>query len=261
MIRSLKIAAVVLIASFASPAFGVVTATTTNVKIVPVDNSAVLTDFSTFDLLLTTPDSDWTSAALLLDLSAGSIYQAALGADGPMPSDFFSFAPDLEFDTYVGVSGVNFAGAAGDFDASIGKIEVSMSRLDVSFYNIDKTDIGTFSIGRITLSNDSVGAWSLISLTADRQRIDLVGTINKGQIVVDAEASAAASLAFYLNSDEYQRTLPRRTYEPDNSTFINPIKPLQPSPELNPESNAILPEPGTVVLLGLGGLALLRRRR
>jgi len=260
MTRSLKITAAVLIAGLASPALGI-PATTNSVEIVPVDNTDVLTGFNTFDLLMTTPDSDWTSAEILLELSAGSIYQAALGGVGPTPSDFFSLAPGLEFDTYVGVPGGNIAGWAGDIGGrENGKAEVSTSRLDVAFYNIDKTNIGTFSIGRITLSDDAVGDWSLISLTADRQRIDLVGTITKGEVTIDAEASAAASLAFYLNSEEYQRTLPLPTIVPKNTVFVSHATPVVFSPELNnPSADATLPEPGSVALLGLGGLALLRR--
>ena len=262
MTRSSNMYASILLAGLTNPALGGI-ATTTSVKFAPVDNAAVLTGFNSFDLMMTTPDSDWTSAEILLELSAGSIYQAALGGVGPTPSDFFSLAPDLEFDTYVGVPGGNIAGWAGDIGGrESGKAEVSTSRLDVTFYNIDKTDIGTFSIGRITLSDDAIGAWSLISLTADRQRIDLVGTVAKGQIVIDTEASAAASLAFYLNSDEYKRTLPPRTYEREVIDYSYLLEPVVFSPELSDtETNDILPEPGTVALLGLGGLALLRRCR
>ena len=102
MTRLLKqLALTVLIAGLASSTQAAVIATTNSVKIVPVENAKALTGFNTFDLLMTTPDSDWTSAEILLELSAGSIYQAALGGVGPTPSDFFSLAPDLEFDTYV----------------------------------------------------------------------------------------------------------------------------------------------------------------
>ncbi len=227
-----------------------------------MDSTDVLTGFNTFDLLMTTPDSDWTSAALLLDLSAGSIYQASLGGDGPVPSDFFSIAPDLEFDTYVGVPGGNIAGGAGDIDRSKGsEAELSTSRLSVSFYNTALTDVGTFSIGRVTLSDDAIGAWSLISLTEDRQRVDLVGTVARGQIEIDTEASAAVSWAAYQTTYEYWLLYPP-TYEREVIDYSYLLEPVVFSPELSDtETNDILPEPGTVALLGLGGLALLRRCR
>lgn len=261
MTRLSPITAAVLSASVASPAAAAFIATTHSVTIAPVDTPDVLAGYHSSDLLVTTPDSDWTSAAILLELSAGSIYQDPFGADLPSHPFVAELFPTVEFDTSVGVPGGSIAGGAIDLEGSSGSAEVSTSRLDVTFFNFDKTDLGTFPIGRITLSDDAEGSWSLISLTADRQRVDLIGTITKGVMAVDAEASAAAALAAYLNSDEHQRTLPRPTFEREHFDVTSLFSPVLPFPEVvDSEANAPLPEPGTAALLGLGGLALLRRR-
>ncbi len=249
MTSKAKLAAAILLAVFTGRVLG-----SPSVEVVSVDNTSALTGYLTHDFQATAFDSDWTGAALLLNLSAGSIYQDAFGSNLPPSPSWFELFPTLEFDTYVGVPGSSIAGGAGDVGGD--GLTFSTTELDVSFYNINSSDTGTFSIGRVTLSDDAVGTWSLLAVADGDQLFDLVGTITQGVMTVDAEASAAAALARYLNSDEYQRTLPRRIIEREPVDLTSRLTPVLPFPQLD----AISPEPGMMALVGLGGLALLRRR-
>ncbi len=133
-----------------------------------IDNSAELTGFTTADLQVTT-DTDWTGAALLLELTQGSIYQDPLGTNSaPNPALFGTF-PTLQFDTYVAANDNSTitAGAAGDVGGDV--FQFDSSELDISWIDTATDDIGTINIGRITLSDDAVGQWSLklINATGD----------------------------------------------------------------------------------------------
>ncbi len=132
----------------------------------PVDNAAALTGYVTYDLQVTT-DSDWTSAAMLLTLDSGSIYQYANGSDND-PVNMWQTWPDpaMRVDTFV--IG-NIIGGAGDLGGT--GFAFDTNRLDVSWYNIDKSDIGTTTIGRLTLSDDATGA---VALLTGGQRFDVV---------------------------------------------------------------------------------------
>ena len=136
-----------------------------SLEFAPVDNSAVLTGYKTYDMLVTT-ETDWTSAAMVLGLDAGSIYQHGYGTDsGPPQPAFVSLFPDLAFDTYVVGSA---AGGAGDVGG--GGYVFGSSELDVSWYNIAQTDIGATTIGRLTLTEDAAGSLSIFLTTGDYQK-------------------------------------------------------------------------------------------
>ena len=125
-----------------------------------VDNTDTLTGYTTADLQVTT-DSDWHSAALLLELTQGSIYQDPVGgATSPNPALFDTF-PTLVYDTYVAADGNTavIAGGAGDVYGDVYQFDTV--ELDVSWFSTATDEIGTINLGRITLSDDAVGTWSL----------------------------------------------------------------------------------------------------
>lgn len=246
-------------ACITSPAWGAI-----DLGIVSVDNSALLTGYETSDLQITT-DIDWTAGAILLELTSGSIYQHALGGTGPTTNGFLlSLFPELEFDTSVGLPGGNTFGAGGDAGGDV--FAFSTTELDTSFYDVDKTDVGTFPVGRITLSNDATGSWSLALTDADFKNVkyEFSGTINNG--VVDFQnASQFNGMTFVEVSDlkrkQYMLSLGIKFDEQGNRIWgpPTPMTLVQSTPDSEP---ATLPEPHTLAVFGLGlTLCLSGRRR
>ncbi len=143
---------------------------------------------------------DWTSAALRIDLTHGSVYQTpGAGADGPPTSFVIGLVPEVEYDTYVGIVdgvGNGIAGGAGDLGG--GPLSMDGPQISVSWFNNVANDYGRVRIGMITLSADAQGQCVILS---------------------------------------------------GGKTYYVPVT-----------DGMIWPEPTSLGLLGVGGLALLRRR-
>jgi len=287
-----------------------------SLDLTPVDNSALLTGYSTYDLHITT-DTDWTVAAGLLDLTAGSIYQHTQGGDRGVPSPrLVSAYPDLVFDTYV--IG-NIAGGAGDIGGD--GFVFSDSQLSVSWFNIENTDIGTTTIGRLTLSDDAEGSLSMvlgaagmehneydvtfspgvspmlsemvqeIEVIEDKPELDWKNEILLTPIdwltpkeptdryssnpyfrtpyVVPSREDAYSSGSWYFRSpvfgdghehgylSEYEVLRDRRRLSIQNNNVWNKLS-FDPPQESSPN---LLPEPGALMLVGVGlGVTAIRRR-
>jgi hypothetical protein len=127
-----------------------------------------LDGYQSWDLTLDTT-ADWTAAELLIELSAGSIFQEGegFGANGvtlgqPNPVGFIPL-PSSEFDTYIfdPHGGAAIAGAAGDVGGDVQQFDTA--ELDISWNSAgaDTADTGTFTIARITLSGDAQGILAL----------------------------------------------------------------------------------------------------
>jgi len=157
-----------------------------NISLDNVDNSAQLTGYITQDLKVDT-DNDWTSAAMVLELDEGTIYQDGFGNDVEPNPFLLTYYPSLEFDTYMtggGTWGVGVLGSGGD--AGGHTQEFSTSRLDASWKSNGSTETGITTIARITLSDDATGRWRLAAMQDDDEhRYDFSGTIVDGVMTID----------------------------------------------------------------------------
>ena len=116
----------------------------------------------------------YTGSQLFIELTAGSIYQDAIGSDGPPNSFLFGIVPSLEFDSFVAngseVSGGPFGepaqrggavnlggGPAAQFDASQANYSWFPAAGNII---LDQSD---FITARITLSDDAEGTWSYMA--------------------------------------------------------------------------------------------------
>ncbi len=173
-----------------------------------------LDGFIVNDLIMNTT-IDWTATFLQVNLTSGSIFQEKEGFGqngvtlGQTDPNGFSFLPSSEFDSYIfdPHGGAQIQSAC----AAIGPCphtQFDTSTIDISWNSAgaDTSDLGIFSIARVTLSPDANGTAfvaSLVSGAASRVETDFL--IQNGHIV--------------------------------------PV-----------------PEPASVLLLGLSGLGLMRRR-
>jgi PEP-CTERM motif-containing protein len=161
-------------------------------------SSGTLDGFTSCDLVLTTT-SDWTAAALLITLTSGQIFQEGegFGANGvtlgqPAPGGFGPL-PSSEFDTYIfdPHGGAAIVGAAGDVGGDAQQFD--SAELDISWNSAgaDMADTGTFTIARITLSNDAQGTLALAFTVAGVESAIVQNRIIVGSACIPEPASLA----------------------------------------------------------------------
>jgi hypothetical protein len=134
------------------------------------------------------------------------MYQDPGGDNEPLRSPL-----STEFDTYVGLPNSFVAGAAGDLERPghrPGAVEFSTSKLSVSFYNLEKNDTGNVRLGRITLSDDAVGTWSMFSgVGGGRITFLNTGSISSGIMAIESELITASTRTAVSIKDPNDRTL------------------------------------------------------
>ena len=228
----------------------------------PVDNSALLTGYTTYDMQVTT-DTDWTAAAMLLELSTGIMYQHEYGTAGQPNPFFFSLFPELEFDTYVIGNRVGGGGDVGGDSFTFGAAE-----LDTSWYNMADTDIGTITIGRVTMTNDAVGSMAIMLTNDGKETVELSITIDSG--AAQASMPSGGSLAFktieLVDIESSFQTFRDSIFDPNikDTRVRTPINMFSydpiPTKTISPGQDESLPDPATMVLLGTGlGIVVMRR--
>lgn len=221
--RTLTAAAMVAMVMGASTANAAI-----SFDLIPVDNSAAMTGYMTYDLQVTT-DADWTAAAMLLDLSVGSIYQEPEGwphagvTFGPPDPVWFPYFPTAEFDTYLvgDVLTTSIAGGAGDVGGDAYRFDTQ--ELDVSWYNRLETNIGTITIGRLTLTDDAQAQLGLL-LTVDadfgeQSVAEFTATITPGASPLVSQVTQEAAARGSDPGESWYEQLLKAWLMPDGSTM------------------------------------------
>ncbi|MEZ6193343.1 MAG: hypothetical protein R3C45_18890 [Phycisphaerales bacterium] len=131
--------------------------------------------------------SDWTAAAIVIELDAGAIVQ-----DRYFAADDAQDAQALTLPVSASATGPEGFGKvvklAGACDDSLGgeKPWMDSRRLDVCWYNTIPGDVGVGRVGKVTLSADAVGRWTLAVMQADdNARYCFAGPIIQGRMLLD----------------------------------------------------------------------------
>ena len=213
----------------------------------------VLPNHVTQDLQVTT-QTDWMASQLLVTLTNGEVYQNAAGGTGPPNPDLFDAFPGLEFDTHVDPD--NIAGAAIDLEGGPADLQFDESGLSITWYNTDTDDTGTMNIARVTLSDDAVGTWELL-VSANGQDWLVIndGTITCGAMTPESAGDEMLALAVMLDmANAADGNGNGFVSQHDLDLVLSNWGHGTPPPPS-------IPEPLTLSLLGLGSLAVMRRRR
>ena len=247
------------------------------------DQTGVPEGYTTYDFLAVT-DTNLAAFEMILEADTpGSIYQHAYGSayTEPMPAMVATY-PELEFDTYVTMGAWEYPSPTNVISGAIEIDPDSVLTFDEQTLNIlwalsdgtYKSGPGVFRIARVTLANNASATWTLMGWqTGDEWGsvtetgvIDVVEVKNRGDVTGDGfvgaddlvqilshwgESGPAVSWLDgdcapypigddFVGADDYVEVL----------SMWGTSYPAEPTPE-----------PATLGLLLLGGLAMLRRRR
>jgi PEP-CTERM motif-containing protein len=142
---------------------------------------------------------DWIDAALQIDLTAGSIYNApAFDADGTQ-ANLWGLVAGLQWDSAVGIAndgsggGRWCAGSECPFPPqNLGGTGVGAAQ--IGWFNTVTTDTAPVQIANISLTDDAAGVWSLITSFANGQTLSSGSVIN-GVMVPEPGTMALLGLA------------------------------------------------------------------
>lgn len=189
-------------------------------------------NFVTQDLAVTAT-TDWLAGNLIINLTVGSINQSIfIVGIGPPSAALIGAIPATRWDTYLtgskGIAGGAPSSAGGAVDI-LGTQDGAFneSHIDINWFTTATDDIGSFTLGRFTFSNDAEGDFTLrldaapgqssAFLRSDALNSDgpfiLTGQIHRGLMTAVPEAGtlatsaiAAACLAMTIHRRSVRRT-------------------------------------------------------
>jgi len=166
MVKRVLVVAMALVAILATSGVAdIILVPRGNIPGVRVPNSPPLDEgaWVTTDWIVHT-DTDFRSAAMVLELTAGSIYQdtwfGAAFTDGPPTEQQIEFQATLEFDTWLDNGGVGSIQILGAAPAEIGGEfqEFGDKRIDIAWGDfVNDAPTGNVRVARFTLSSDADG--------------------------------------------------------------------------------------------------------
>jgi hypothetical protein len=234
--QSAFVAAAALALVIASAAHAVVH----GVRAIQHDPGAVLPGFTANDILLDY-DEIFRGQQMILELTAGSIFQHELGGTTAPPAALFDVAPAAAFDSFVTVGGLTQAdsadvlvvGSAVDLESG-NKMQFDTAGLNIAWAPAPGTHVpaGTdFLTSRITLSDDAQGT------------LRYFGSTSTGFEWFGEAAIASGVIGSLAQFDPN----PPASVEP---TPIEPppIEPLPPAPGEPVDGDPNVPKPNPVVV-------------
>lgn len=152
-----------------------------------IDTVTASGDGTVAQVLNVRTSSDWTAAAVVIELDAGAIVQ-----DRVFASDDVKDAQALALPASASATGPEGFGkpvrVAGACDDNLGgeTPRLDAQRMDLCWYNESPGDVGWGSVGRFTFSSGAVGRWTLaVTQAGDNARYTFGGKIIYGKMLIE----------------------------------------------------------------------------
>lgn len=228
-------------------------------------------------LIATGNGADWQSGELLMELTAGSVYNDPDYDELKPQSDAWGTFPDLEFDSWVGIPGdlsgtiVNGAGDLGDPGPAV----IADQKVSVTWYNGRPTDTGVSRIANISLTEDAMGTFTVIAGFSPNIILQKSGWVHKGVAYFDLPGDLDGDGFVGINDlnvvlSAWSQSVPpaNAAADPSGDGFVG-IEDLNVvlafwnagTPPTPPANSAAVPEPASALVLLLFTPAMLKRRR
>lgn len=223
-------------------------------------------------LIATGNGADWNSAEILLELTAGSVYNDPTFDSLTPQKTFWGVFPDLEFDSWVGIPGdttTSILGGAGDL-GDLGPAVIADQKVSVTWFNTNITDTGVNRIANISLTNNARGSFTVIAGFSGGVLLQRSGWVHNGVIYYELPGDlngdgfvGIGDLNIVLGSWNLNVT-PNSTADPTGDGFVG-ISDLNEvlgfwNAGTPPAAGATIPEPASLALITLATGAYLRQR-
>ncbi len=224
-------------------------------------------------LIVNGDGGDWNTAVLLLELTQGEIYNDPNFDSLVQQQNLWTFVPELEFDSWVGIPGDatgSILGGAGDL-GDFGPAVIDDQKASVTWFNTDSTNTTPVRIANMTLSDDAFGTWSVIVGFSGQVLLSESGFVINGvigltppQLSGDLDGDGFVGINdLNIILAEWNQSVPpgNPSADPSGDGFVG-IDDLN---TVLANWNAgtptfTVPEPGTFALLATAALPLMRRK-